>query len=65
MGLVMVSAAWEKNGYEDVLIAEAYVVLQTMRLVIDSGFKRVIFEGDNERVFKLVQNDISDIRTYY
>jgi len=35
-----------------------------MRLAIDCGFKRVVFEGDNEKVFTLVQNDISDIRSY-
>jgi len=64
MGLVMVSAEWEMSGYGDAQLAEAYALLQTVRLAIDCGFKRMVFEGDNEKVFNLVQNDISDIRSY-
>lgn len=39
-GLVLAAATWTTQGCDDVLLAETYGLLVTMRLCIDCGFKR-------------------------
>jgi hypothetical protein len=36
-------------------LAEAFGLLLTMRLAYECGFREMVFEGDNEKVWNLVR----------
>ncbi|XP_024640794.1 uncharacterized protein [Medicago truncatula] len=63
-GLVMASAAWKIKGTEEVILAEAFSLLSTVRLAIDCGFRQMIFEGDNEKVFRTLKDNKIEDRSY-
>jgi len=55
--LVLAAATWRLHGSNKVIIAEALALLFTIRLALDSGFRRMVFEANNQRVIRLVQNE--------
>lgn len=63
-GLVMAAATWSLDGSDDPLMTEAFALLTTMRLAIDCGFRKIIFEGDNERVILMARNGKLHNKTY-
>jgi hypothetical protein len=63
-GLVMAAATWTQPGAEKAELAEAYGLLLTMRMVQDCGFREVVFEGDNEKIWKMVGSGAKDDRSY-
>jgi len=56
-GLVLAAATWRLHGSNKVIIAEALALLFTIRLALDCGFRRMVFEANNQRVIRLVQNE--------
>jgi len=60
----MVAATWRLPGLDDIMMAEAGALLATVRLVMDCGFRRVVFEGDNESLIRRIQNGKIDDRSY-
>jgi len=63
-GLVLATATWQTPGVKDVMFAEAFALMKTMRLAIDCGFRRVLFEGDNEKLMKRIQTEELEDRSY-
>lgn len=63
-GLALASATWRVHGSDDVIVAEALALLYTIRLTLECGFRRMIFEADNQRLIRLVQNEKEEDRTY-
>lgn len=64
VGQAMAAAAWKLKGFEDATLAEAHALLTTVRFAADCGFRRVCFEGDNEKVFHLIHNGKLDNISY-
>lgn len=63
-GLVMASASWRMKGSEDVILAETFALYRTIDLALDCGFRRIMFEVDNEQLVRLIHNDNSEDRSY-
>jgi ribonuclease HI len=63
-GLVMAAATWRLPGFEDATTAEACALWKTMSLAKECGFRRVIFEGDCEKVIRQIQNSNIQDRSY-
>jgi hypothetical protein len=63
-GMVMASATWRYGGFDCVTTAEAFPILSTMKLVQQCGFRRMMFESDNEKVIKLLQHKDVFHRSY-
>lgn len=64
VGLVMAASTWETDGNDRALEAEAYALLTGMRFAKDCGFRKVVFEGDNEKLMKMVREDYVQNRSY-
>jgi len=64
-GMVMASATWRTLGFEDPTTAEASAIWKTMTLANECGFRQVIFEGDCERVIRLIQHKERQDRSYF
>jgi len=62
--MVMASATWRTPGFEDPTTAEACAIWKTMTLAKECGFRQVIFEGDCERVIRLIQKKERQDRSY-
>jgi hypothetical protein len=62
--MVMATAECKVPGFEEVILAEAFGLLLIMCFAIDCGFRKVLFEGDTERDFSLIQNDNTKDRSY-
>jgi len=62
--LVMAASTWETDGIDNVLEVEAHALLTGMRFAKDSGFRTVVFEGDNEKLMRLVREDYVHNRSY-
>lgn len=63
-GLVLAAATWKIPGSDNVELAEAYGLLLTMRLARDCGFREVIFEGDNEKIWNMTRFGSKENRSY-
>jgi hypothetical protein len=46
----MVAATWKVPGMDNVELAEAFGLLNTMRMAHEFGFRKGTFEGDNKRI---------------
>lgn len=60
----MAAATWKVKGFEDATLAEAHALLATVHFAVDCGFRRVCFEGDNEKVMRLAQSINLEDRSY-
>jgi len=63
-GLIMVSATWETPCCNDPLLAEGFALLSTMRLAQDYGFRKLVFESDNEQLIHMVKEENRSNRSY-
>ena len=63
-GLVMASATWRTPGNEDSVLAEACAMLKAMHLVKECGFRKVVFEGDSEKVVHMINKENGMDRSY-
>jgi hypothetical protein len=46
------------------MIVEAYALLLTLRFAVECGFRKMTFEVDSEKVFRLVYNEKNEDRSY-
>jgi hypothetical protein len=63
-GMIMASATWRYGGFDCATTAEAFAILSTMKLAQQCGFRRMMFESDNEKVIKLLQHKDVFHRSY-
>lgn len=63
-GQAMAAATWKVKGFEDATLAEAHALLATVCFAVDCGFRRVCFEGDNEKVIRLAQSNNIEDKSY-
>ena len=63
-GLVLAAATWRSPGFDNALLAEASVLYNSMKFAVDCGFWRIVFEGDSEKLMKMIQNGSSEDRSY-
>lgn len=60
----MAAATWRLKGSEEVITAEAFAMLQMLRLARDCGFRHMEFDSDNEKIVHLVQNEKKENISY-
>ena len=63
-GLVMAAGTWLVHGHDHALEAEAFAMLTTMKFTAECGFRSVMFEGDNERLIRMVKEGLIQDRFY-
>lgn len=60
----MAAATWKVPGSENAMLAEAFGLLKSMTMARECGFRKVVFEGDNETIWKMVRKSNTEDRTY-
>jgi hypothetical protein len=60
----MAAKTWKIDSFECTTTAEACTLLNTMKLALDCGFRKVIFESDNEKVIRSLDLGDGDNITY-
>jgi len=63
-GMAMAAATWLSKGFHCALTAEAIVLLNTVKLARDCGFRHVEFESDNEKLVNLLKHKEHANRLY-
>ena len=59
LGGNLIKAGAAHHGTSNILVAEARALRDGVRAVVDSGFKRVLIEGDNSIVIQALQGRIT------
>jgi len=63
-GLVMAIATWRIKGANDVMMAEVFALLLTVRIARDFGFRHMVFEVDNDKMVRMAQKNKIDNISY-
>lgn len=53
-GFILAAATWKSHGSESAILAEAFALLTTMKFVVECVFRKIIFEGDNDRLVRML-----------
>jgi len=61
---IMASATWKFNRFEDVPMAKAMALYDTVNLAVECCFWKVGFEGDSETLMKIMRGTLDIPRTY-
>jgi hypothetical protein len=63
-GFIMAAATWKCTGSDHAETAKAFGYLSAINFAKECGFRRVVIEGDNERIIRILQNNLTLDRSY-
>jgi hypothetical protein len=64
-GLIAAAAAWEVQGNDDPLLAEAYALYHAVCFAAECCFQEVIFESDNANIINIINSADRNPRSDY